>query len=61
MAFDRRQRLDEELHVSQARHSGEHSSGSSRTVRDVVFVDGIRTPLAARVKRESMQEPVPMT
>jgi acetyl-CoA acyltransferase len=30
--------------VSQARHSGEHSSGSPRTVRDVVFVDGVRTP-----------------
>jgi acetyl-CoA acyltransferase len=30
--------------VSQARPSGEHSSGSPRTVRDVVFVDGVRTP-----------------
>ena len=30
--------------MSQARHSGEHSSGSPRTVRDVVFVDGVRTP-----------------
>jgi acetyl-CoA acyltransferase len=30
--------------VSQARHSGEHSNGSPRTVRDVVFVDGVRTP-----------------
>ncbi len=30
--------------MSQARTSGEHSSGSPRTVRDVVFVDGVRTP-----------------
>ncbi|GAC1496008.1 MAG: thiolase family protein [Pseudarthrobacter sp.] len=30
--------------MSQARHSGERSSGSPRTVRDVVFVDGVRTP-----------------
>ena len=30
--------------MSQARHSGEHSSGNPRTVRDVVFVDGVRTP-----------------
>ncbi|GAA1771790.1 thiolase family protein [Pseudarthrobacter sulfonivorans] len=30
--------------MSQARHSGEHSSGSPRAVRDVVFVDGVRTP-----------------
>ena len=30
--------------MSQARHTGEHSSGNPRTVRDVVFVDGVRTP-----------------
>jgi acetyl-CoA acyltransferase len=40
----RRLRLDEELHVSQARSSGENSSASTRSVRDVVFVDGLRTP-----------------
>jgi acetyl-CoA acyltransferase len=40
----RRLRLDEELHVSQARLTGEQGSASARTVRDVVFVDGVRTP-----------------
>jgi acetyl-CoA acyltransferase len=40
----RRLRLDEELHVSQARSSGENSSASTRNIRDVVFVDGLRTP-----------------
>jgi acetyl-CoA acyltransferase len=30
--------------VSQTRHSGEPSSRSPRAVRDVVFVDGVRTP-----------------
>jgi acetyl-CoA acyltransferase len=44
LATDRRQRLDEELHVTQARSSVKHSSGSPRAVRDVVFVDGVRTP-----------------